>query len=425
MGVLKAALCMRFTVLTLSSALNYLIEDYDTSVSLPGSHVSSSPIGRLLSGLAKWDSLFFLEIAHNGYLYEKNHAFFPLYPLLIRLGGYFLSPLESLMPKEDTYLLSAVVVSWVSFVLATHYLQKLGEVVFGDRAFSNWSALLFVFNPASIFMSSVYTTSLFTFLSLAGIYYLLRKSAWDTTKPGHISLDLSDRVASTVCFACATATRSNGSLLFVFPLYHTLCYLVQLYKAKALSFRVFLKEVVVLGLGGVIHALPVFLVLGYGYSVYCGKDPSPYCSNLFPNIYSYIQSEYWEVGFMRYWQLKQIPNFILPAPILYISLSACVAFTKYDPKRLFTCGLKHSRPISSQFTQNPLLGSFIFYWSANLFILVFVANVQIATRMLASVPCVYWWISGDLFGKHRWVLLYFLAYLTVGTALFSNFYPWT
>lgn len=31
----------------------------------------------------KWDSMFFYKIAENGYLYEKNHAFFPLYPYVL------------------------------------------------------------------------------------------------------------------------------------------------------------------------------------------------------------------------------------------------------------------------------------------------------------------------------------------------------
>jgi len=37
-----------------------------------------------LTGLAVWDSAFFVRVARCGYEYEQFHAFFPLLPLLLR-----------------------------------------------------------------------------------------------------------------------------------------------------------------------------------------------------------------------------------------------------------------------------------------------------------------------------------------------------
>ena len=107
---------MRVIVWILSFLSNILIEDYDKSIQLvfftqPGSHIPNSFIGKLFSSLARWDSVFFLQIAHEGYLYEKNHAFFPLYPLTIRLLSFFLSPLGCFLTQDEIFIISAVMIS--------------------------------------------------------------------------------------------------------------------------------------------------------------------------------------------------------------------------------------------------------------------------------------------------------------------------
>mgnify|MGYP002050440369 CR=1 FL=1 len=45
------------------------------------------------------------------------------------------------------------------------------------------------------------------------------------------------------------------------------------------------------------------------------RDAAPaWCRERVPSIYAHVQRTYWNVGFLRYYELKQLPNFALAAP---------------------------------------------------------------------------------------------------------------
>ena len=53
--------------------------------------------------------------------------------------------------------------------------------------------------------------------------------------------------------------------------------------------------------------------------------PPEWCHRLLPDLYSHVQSKYWGVGALRYYQWRQLPNFALAAPALCLCASACLA----------------------------------------------------------------------------------------------------
>lgn len=244
--------------------------------------------------------------------------------------------------------------------------------------------------------------------------------------PGGVAyrIPLDNRIYATFFFMLATATRSNGSLLFIFPLCLTANKLFHAKSKKELSLNLLLNEAALLFYTGILQALPIFGVLLYGNILYCNDTPSPYCTSIMPNIYAYVQEKYWNVGLFKYWELKQIPNFALAFPIIFISVKAIWTYLNSDFIRFFTCGAQ-CKKIGKSFAENPLVMPFVAYWAVNFVILVFVANVQIITRMLCSLPAVYWFICDGFSIRYQWVIGYSLVYLCVGTMLFSNFYPWT
>lgn len=53
-------------------------------------------------------------------------------------------------------------------------------------------------------------------------------------------------------------------------------------------------------------------------------DPLPeWCDGLPGSHYSHIQKTYWGLGFFAYWQLKQLPNFLLAGPMIFFAGVPC------------------------------------------------------------------------------------------------------
>lgn len=126
-----------------------------------------------------------------------------------------------------------------------------------------------------------------------------------------------------------------------------------------------------------------------------------------------------------YWELKQLPNFLLALPILFLSFKAVYRYASYDWRRFFTLGLQgRSTHSTEHFEANWVLLPFMYYWLVYSAVLLVFANVQIATRQLASLPALYWFCAEEM-ERNRLVVPFFLLYNVLGAILFSNFYPWT
>jgi hypothetical protein len=133
-----------------------------------------------------FDSGFFLSIAAGGYwnaasLHQmSNWAFFPLYPLFIRLFA-FLSGSNAI-----SYISAGLIVSNLSALVAATYLYKLSAREFNKTIASRtvWYMLLF---PLSFYLSAVYSESLFLALSISCIYYARMHHWWLASALGSLA----------------------------------------------------------------------------------------------------------------------------------------------------------------------------------------------------------------------------------------------
>lgn len=149
---------------------------------------SSTLANHLYAPAARWDGVWYLGIAHTGYFSHQATAFFPLYPLLVHAGG-------ALFGSE---LVAGVFISVAAMVGAGYLLFLLTRADLGEAAARTTVALL-AFFPTSLFLSAVYTESLFLLVSV-GALYAARRERW---------------AVAGALGALASATRSTGLLLLI------------------------------------------------------------------------------------------------------------------------------------------------------------------------------------------------------------------
>ena len=103
-------------------------------------------------------------------------------------------------------------------------------------------------------------------------------------------------------------------------------------------------RIVKLALCSLVALAPLFAFQYVGYRQFCvdTQRPQPYCAHLLPNVYSHVQARYWNVGLFAYYELKQVPNFLLAAPTLLMSAAGVVAFARRDVARFLSLGLYSS-----------------------------------------------------------------------------------
>ena len=154
-------------------------------------HPFSGVLEDILSPLAHWDAKWYLDIADDGYDGGADAAFFPLYPLLVRL-------LALPFGSEEALLLSAYAVSLACFLGALWVLHRLVELEL-DRNVATATVWLVALFPASVYFGAPYSESLFLLTSV-GAFYAARTGHW---------------MHAGLLAAVASATRSAGLVLLV------------------------------------------------------------------------------------------------------------------------------------------------------------------------------------------------------------------
>ncbi|KAI8929928.1 GPI mannosyltransferase 2 [Entophlyctis helioformis] len=400
--------------------------------------------------LMRWDAVYFLDIAENGYTFEQQFAFFPGLPLLARglasvfawTGGFC---------NHAATTLAGIAVSNISFVIATIALYHLSAHVLQDRRLARVSAVLFALSPAGIFLSSMYSESPFAAFAFLGMLCMVR----------------GQRLEASILWSAASAIRANGILLVGFFAWDVLHPMSARSANSSLPARLVFNSLL-----SAIAMAPFISFQYFAWATFC--DPSqtdtshrrPWCTNTPPIIYSFVQERYWDNGLFKYYTLQQLPNFVLAAPIAAISMAGIVAYARSYTSAFLSLGFvsngKHDKPqmpsirkptaappgtpalqLTPSSLPPPLAAlPFIYLWTGMLVICLSSMHVQVIIRFFTSVPPLYWYLASLLTphpptsssiglspalplqaSSRLGLMIYLVVYPLVGAILFANFLP--
>jgi len=341
--------------------------------------------------------------------------------------------------------------------------------------------LLFIVNPANVFFGTAYSESLGAALVFTGCRCMIQQRVSQQQKN------------ATLLHTCAVAlwwlgcwVRSNSSLYAGFLLLHSIgrsfCSNQNIVK-RLVAIPIGVFTAMLLLVGGIgLHNYRAFrnhcveivlndeqtstgtesgcLDVSYQSPEWCEYDATF-------NLYSHVQRKYWNVGLFRYYEWNQIPNFLLATPVLVLSTAAVVTWIQHSwvqsqartkrtetrssssglqsivrdliewvvfSLRLFVAGsLRAPKSLSvyndSSWCYSPILLGHYAVLAASTLLLLTVAHVQIATRLICSTcPALYWFLStqinrGGMLGDA--ILGWCLLYILLGTVMHPNWLPWT
>ncbi|AFN83710.1 putative integral membrane protein [Encephalitozoon romaleae SJ-2008] len=321
-----------------------------------------------LKFLLSWDAIHFLEIMEKGYGKAHVVAFFPLLPYMSRVVARLLS----LEPYT-----TGVLVSCTASVLSSVLLYRISQRRYGNKI-AIMSCILFIFNPAAIVYTAMYSESLFMLLFLLGIYFLENNSIV------HGTLFLS------LCGLC----RSNAILFAPFIIYP-------------------------LGKNALLRMIVLLLPLGifqYYSLLMINKATNTYRIFI---PYFYIQKTLWDQGFLRFFTLKNIPNVLVGLPFILISLYILREYwnkrSTVNPKMYMDTQRFNTDMCAIVLLVQTLITIFLIHW--NMYF-----------RFISFNPLIYWMLAEKYytiekgFGK-RLLFRFYFGFGVAYAVLFGCFYP--
>jgi Gpi18-like mannosyltransferase len=186
-------------------------------------------------GFGNFDGVHYLRIAQDGYLAQYSQAFFPLFPILIRLFSYIFPRVPNLVTilyTDPAYFYSGLILSNLFFWGAIIVFYKLIKFEF-NSSIAKWSLLSLLVFPTSYYFGVIYPESLFLLLAVSSIYLIRKKKYF----------------LSSLLIALATATKLLGVFLVAI-------YLIEIFKEKNWKKLIFLP-IMFLGIGFYIYYLKV------------------------------------------------------------------------------------------------------------------------------------------------------------------------
>lgn len=208
---------------------------------------------------AQWDGGHYYTIATSGYIEPNKFAFFPLYPLLVKVLSFFLF---------GHTLLAGLIISNVAFILFLYILKNVVETQFGKKAAINTVITYLVF-PTTFFAVSYYSESLFLLLVALALKLIQKKKIY----------------LAAITVALTSLTRLIGVFLIIPIIFYVFKNLKKQTKKSLLQI-----VAIPLSLAGIVSYC-IFLYLRFGDPFYFSTVQSSWhraLTNPIATVYSYF-----------------------------------------------------------------------------------------------------------------------------------------
>ncbi|GFZ43371.1 GPI mannosyltransferase 2 [Saitozyma sp. JCM 24511] len=381
------------------------IGTFDASASLLSpptpSGISLTPLTTYTPPTLRWDAIHFATIALQGYTFEQQLAFQPGWPLVMRIAGdgvCWARRLFAGLETDDSSLtsndvvLGGVIAANAAFVGATIMLYKLTSRL-ASPSFAKLTTYLYLLPPTPAVLSSPYTEPLYALFTFTGFFLAITKRY----------------LLSGLVLGLATSVRATG-IFGVGVLGWIILFDLSAPNATSLRPSRLLRRSTTALLPCALVLAPFLLFQWYAYASFChsAKTSRPWCNARPPVPYSFVQREYWNMGILEYWTPAQLPNFLIAAPVLLVSLIPSFVYLRQTLSPVFaqdkTQPVPHTYPrskSSAPFPPHaaPALLPFHIHHLALTLLLIFASHTQISLRVIAGDPVVWWNVSAMAF---RW-----------------------
>lgn len=157
-NILLIAIVFHLSSLLTMSVIGAMFRSLDASTDLLFNELCAKNClsHRWLRAFVRWDAIHFVSVASRGYLIEKNGAFFPLYPFVLKKisdVAYIFGSVECAVIR---FTIGGVLISFVCKLLSIVLLYKISvNFCESKQKIAYISALFFIFNPANAFQCSL------------------------------------------------------------------------------------------------------------------------------------------------------------------------------------------------------------------------------------------------------------------------------
>jgi Gpi18-like mannosyltransferase len=130
---------------------------------------------------SRWDSRWYMDIIMHGYVVTEDIqstystvAFFPLFPLLVKLFSFLL---PGAINSPTILTIIGLILNNLLFITSLYFIYQLMDQFFQNQAWNKAVIVLIMAYPGSFYFSCFYTESLFLFLAVMSVWFA-KKENW-------------------------------------------------------------------------------------------------------------------------------------------------------------------------------------------------------------------------------------------------------